>query len=68
MSGGGNLSNDYSLVLGPLFDKTPKAVLAAIVVSLLSQGGDHMDEVAAGLLAEWHTLYQNRIVPQRPPT
>ena len=68
MNGGGNLGNEYIKVLGDLFDKTPKAVFAAILVSILSNGGDAFDGVATQLIAEWRTLYLNSIIPQRPPT
>jgi hypothetical protein len=60
------LSNAYVEVLGDLYDKTPKAVLAAVVVSLLSNGGDEFEPVPERFLAEWGTLYANRIVPQKP--
>lgn len=63
---GGNLKNEYAEALGPLYDRIPKAVLAAVVVSLLSNGGDELEQVSTRLLSEWGTLYHNRIVPQPP--
>jgi hypothetical protein len=66
MKGGGSLRNEY-LDSCPMLDKTPKAVIAAVVVSLLSSGGDEFDQVAWRFLSEWRTLHDNGIVPQRPP-
>lgn len=60
--------NEYAEVLGQeLYDKTPKAVFAAIAISALTCGGDQMSEARERILAEWLALYQNRIVPQKPP-
>jgi hypothetical protein len=50
-----------------LLDKTPKAVIAAVVVSILSNGGEAFEQVAPRFLAEWRTLYDNGIVQQKPP-
>jgi hypothetical protein len=58
--------NEYANVLGELYRQTPKAVLAAVVVSLLSNGGDEFEQVSGRFLAEWHTLHDNGIVPQPP--
>ena len=60
--------NEYAAALGPLLDQTTKAVLAAIAVSLLTTGGEHLDEAQERLLKEWGTLHANGIVPQKPPT
>ena len=62
-----NTNNDYARALGDLFDKTPKTVLAAIAVSALTTGGERIAEARAEVLREWLVLYQNGIVPQRPP-
>ena len=60
--------NEYATAIpGPLYEQTPKAVLAAIVVSLLSCGGDRMEDVEEGLRAEWEALHVAGIVPQKPP-
>lgn len=70
MSGRRNVSklrNQYDAELGDLYAKTPKAVLAAIAVSGLTCGGDRIEEARARVLFEWWALYENRIVPQRPP-
>ena len=61
------LHNDYAAVLGDLFDEMPKAVLAAIAVSLASEGGNSLDDAPARIAGEWEALYLNGIVPQRPP-
>jgi len=59
--------NEYASALGPLLDKTPKAVFAAVAVSLLTSGGDHWELLGKRFIDEWHTLYVNGVVPQRPP-
>ena len=63
----GKVGNEYASQLGSLYNEMPKAVLAALVVSWLSSGGDHMEGVAGAALYEWWTLYYAGIVPQRPP-
>lgn len=56
---------------GELLNRVPKNVLAAIVVSFLTSGGDLLlDEefnVDAALIAEWRALHAAGILPQRPP-
>lgn len=66
---GSKLGNDYQATISPrLYARTPKAVFAAIAVSLLSNhGGIEFDAIDAGLVEEWATLNANGIVPQRPP-
>ena len=59
--------NAYSRTLGGLYDRIPKAVLAAIAVSFATQGGDFLDEAEKRVLEEWTILHQNGIVPQKPP-
>jgi hypothetical protein len=49
------------------YDKIPKAVLAAIAVSYASGGGDWLENASDNVLNEWRILYNNGIVPQRPP-
>lgn len=62
------LMNEYSGVIDDeLYEKIPKAVLAAIAVSYLSGGGDHLDKAQDELLEEWRVLYEGGIVPQKPP-
>jgi hypothetical protein len=60
-----NLGNEYASCLGTLFDRAPKAVLAAIAVSYASV--DHLPLARINVLREWWLLYDNGIVPQRPP-
>jgi hypothetical protein len=52
--------------LGEVYASCPKAVLAAIAVSLLSNGGDELAHAKARLLEEWRILHANGIVPQAP--
>ena len=58
--------NEYADALGDLFDLTPKAVLAAVAVSALTHGGEHLSVARQRVLDEWRTLHANGIVPQRP--
>jgi hypothetical protein len=59
--------NEYADALGePLYDAVPKAVFAAIAVSLVTCGGSYLEH-ADRILLEWAALYENGIVPQRPP-
>jgi hypothetical protein len=62
-----NKANEYQSSLGKTFDVTPKAVLAAVAASLLSSGGEHLQDAEKGLQKEWWILYRAGIVPQKPP-
>lgn len=62
------IHNEYAeQVGGDLFEKCPKAVFAAIAVSSLTMGGDQLDEARNRVIEEWWILYENDIVPQKPP-
>lgn len=50
-----------------VFEATPKAVWAAIAISLATGGGDRLDEAAQAIIAEWAILKDNGIVPQVIP-
>jgi len=67
MSRGIKVGNDYADRLEEIYDKVPKAVLAAIAVSSLTVGGDYLEEAKARLVYEWDILYKNGIVSQKPP-
>lgn len=61
------ITNDYAMAAGrDIYESIPKAVWAAIAVSALTCGGDHLDEAADRVLAEWTILHSNGIVPQPP--
>ncbi len=62
-----NKRNVYQASLGKTFDATPKAVLGAVVASLLSSGGERLQDTESGLQKEWWILYRAGIVPQKPP-
>ncbi len=48
-----------------VFDRTPKAVFAALAVSyFINTEVEHID---AALLDEWQLLYMQGIIPQKPP-
>lgn len=66
MAGTKNLTNDYQIELGDLFEEMPKSVIAAIAVSALTLGGDYLDEAAVRAADEWQVLFDNGIVPQKP--
>lgn len=58
--------NDYARAAGDLLDDIPKAVWAAIAVSALTCGGDHLDLAQEKVVKEWLALHVNGIVPQAP--
>lgn len=62
------LSNAYVQELDPsVYDAVPKAVLAAVAISALTGGGDHLDHATQRIVTEWHTLHQAGVVPQPVP-
>ena len=67
------LRNQYlASIPAEMYERTPKAVFAAIAVSYALRCGDgDLDDlspevVGPALLEEWRILYENQIVPQRP--
>ena len=58
--------NEYQELLGELYAEIPKAVLAAIAVSLASRGGDYPQDAKQNVAEEWEVLHTNGIVPQKP--
>ena len=67
MSRGRTLMNYYALVLGPLYDRTPKAVCAAIGMSYFINSTETDEEAVEMFLDEWRILHKNGIVRQAPP-
>jgi hypothetical protein len=60
------IENEYSRALGKVYSKTPKAVIAAIAVSLLlKENGEDFMGIADAFIKEWAVLQQNGIVPQK---
>lgn len=59
--------NEYSNTIAQIIDDIPKAVLAAIAISALTQGGDRLNEAMYRVSNEWLILWSNGIVPQKPP-
>ncbi len=57
-------SNPYADALGPVFEKCPKAVLAAIAVSFATDGGQHLEQAQGRILREWEALFIAQVVPQ----
>jgi hypothetical protein len=62
------MTNDYMDALsGELYDKTPKAVFAALAVSLFANDrGIVFSDLDNAILEEWKVLYEQGIVPQKP--
>ena len=51
-----------------IYSQTPKAVIAAIAVSMLTLRTEQgLSDVPREFVREWWTLYENGIVPQKPP-
>jgi hypothetical protein len=64
---GFKLGNPYQQEF-PNYAETPKAVIAAIAFSFaLMQAEDDWDEAVKLIEREWGILFDNEIVPQRPP-
>jgi hypothetical protein len=65
---GMKIGNEYAQQLRSRYAKTPKAVLAAVVVSLLvkQSGKEDFDGVLDAFVQEWAILHQNGIVSQKP--
>ena len=65
------IRNDYLGSLGDLYEKAPKAVLAAVLVSLIIKDTNCIPEdgpiIRDEFCKEWLALYRNGIVPQSPP-
>jgi hypothetical protein len=60
------LMNDYAREY-PDFEKTPKAVIAAVAYSLAMMiEGESSDAASKLLRSEWQTLHRAGIVPQKP--
>lgn len=59
--------NPYQRALGEVFAECPKRVLAAIAVSTLTGGGDHLEQAQKRLVTEWHVLHLNGIVRNPVP-
>lgn len=64
-SGYAKTMNEYATLL-PFYATTPKAVLAAIAISALTNGGAYLDDAALLVAREWGLLHDNGIVRQRP--
>lgn len=64
-------TNEYQQAIAPkLYERTPKAVFAALAASFAAHyihNGD-LSKIDEALLEEWRILYEQGIVPQRPPT
>ncbi len=65
---GGKTLNEYQMTLDQrVYAQCPKAVLAAVAVSALTRGGSDLEDATPRLVLEWWALFDNGIVPQRPP-
>ena len=59
-------SNEYLDEIREVYEEIPKSVFAAIAVSALTCGGDHIDEATEAIVKEWVALNNAGIVPQKP--
>ena len=67
-SGVFKLDNEYTKTLPDgVYADIPKAVWAAIAISLATCGGDTLDDAARAVVHEWAILHTNGIVPQQVP-
>lgn len=57
--------NNYTGLLKG-YEETPKAVYAAIAVSLATRSGIELSEAERMIKEEWEALYDAGIVPQKP--
>lgn len=67
-----NTHNGYAAALTTrrvhdIFADCPKSVCAAVAVSVLTCGGDHLDKAQQRFCLEWKRLHDAGIVPQKPP-
>lgn len=68
MTAANKSDNEYRRLLSERFyNDTPKAVLAAVLVSYLFRAGVSEGGFDRGIADEWATLYENGIVPQKAP-
>ena len=64
----GKTLNEYvGAVPCAVYEDIPKAVWAAIAISLATCGGDRLDDATRAIVHEWSLLNQNGIVPQAVP-
>ena len=62
------LDNEYvKTIPADVYADIPKAVWAAIAISLATCGGDTLDDAARAVVHEWAILHTNGIVPQQVP-
>ena len=62
------LSNEYVDTLpSGVYADIPKAVWAAVAISLATTGGERLEEALSEVLDEWLALHLNGIVPQEVP-
>jgi len=59
--------NEYAAALGGLYATTPKAVFAAVAVSVLTGCRDDLEEARELMVKEWRLLHGLGIIPQAPP-
>lgn len=67
MAHGIKQENEYQKAIDrALYEDTPKAVFAAVLVSYLNRMGVEFEEVDRAIAQEWQALYEAEIVPQKP--
>jgi len=61
------VANEYAAALRGLYATTPKAVFAAVAVSVLTGCRDDLGEARELMVKEWRLLHGLGIIPQAPP-
>jgi hypothetical protein len=62
------LGNTYQKSINPrLYQNTPKSIFAAIAASYQINHDTEFETVDDYILNEWRLLYEQGIVPQKPP-
>ena len=65
MTAANKIGNSYAAALDVQFYRdTPKAVLAAVLVSTLLREGWILAEMERAIINEWDTLHTSAIIPQ----
>lgn len=59
--------NEYARAFGDVYEKTPKAVFAAVAFGFTSAGGDRPEGAVERFMEEWWAQHLSGIIPQKPP-
>ena len=62
----GESGNAYTQALGAIYDECPKAILAAVAVHMLTEGGMLLPDAPRQFAEAWLMLHTRGMVRQRP--